>query len=985
MRSCIFVLSAAAALSCAGGAPVDRLGALCDAGWGEMMSTRWHAGTGLVYGRVPDQVRTSKGAVNWMFPWKDKVGYGYGMSDCALVCGTALSGLVDREAVLRDGSSKAQADKVARGMLNLAKLHGVRGFVARGICPDDGRTICSLSSRDQVTHWVHGLWRYVNSPLSDPELAAEYRALVADVAWRMETRATEANGWDFGQADGTPDPRGICTMWGPGLLPHEQARLPMVYAAAYEATKDGHWLGLYERFIDEALDKTLLIEGDGRGACLKVMPNYAMYQANASLELIIAHETNSVRRAKATAALGAFARIAASRAEPCLGKPESKQYGMCWDGELLLAMLMAPERMRPKWLPRFLEEAVLRSDLKTSGTPRAAHVMAAFWRSRAHEGRSRKTSSEQNKAVVEVVPCERWSRLDFRKDVVPGSALDFSGMGLQDAPAGKYGWLKNVGGHFEFEGMPDVEQRFYGVNLCYAANYLSHDDADMLVDRLVRCGYNTIRVHHHDGDWEKSEKNREELDYLIAQAIKKGLYITTDLYVSRPVKWRAIGIDRDGDMGKQLYKTYIGIYEPAFSNWCVHARAFLEHVNPYTGRAYKDEPAMPLISLVNEGKLGMRWDDKKNDERLAAAWHAFGGEGAPPAPTSGKTLLEHRRFNEWINRRVWERCSGYVKGLGARALLTNDNNGRWHGESESLTPCYDYVDNHFYVDHPKFLERRWQLPSKCENRNPILCGEPCLLYQSYAKGASRPYTITEWNFSGPGRYRAMGGILTGALASEQDWDGLWRFAYSHSNRNLKDNSQDGPGYFDCVTDPLIAASDRASVCLYLRRDAEAGSLKEDKENGSMTLVSSRTCGGFAESGTIDAGPLSFAICTNDVARRIVPTTLWVSSIDGKPVTKSSRMLLTHLTDVQGAGVKFMDETRKVLLKWGKGCLVESGAAEVSLRLDKPERYQVWALASDGERRFAMSRRVENGALCFTASTRGADGKGVVQYEILREK
>ena len=260
MRSCIFVLSAAAALLCAGGAPVDRLGALCDAGWGEMMSTRWHAGTGLVYGRVPDQVRTSKGAVNWMFPWKDKVGYGYGMSDCALVCGTALSGLVDREAVLRDGSSKAQADKVARGVLNLAKLHGVRGFVARGICPDDGRTICSLSSRDQVTHWVHGLWRYVNSPLSDPELAAEYRALVADVAWRMETRATEANGWDFGQADGTPDPRGICTMWGPGLLPHEQARLPMVYAAAYEATKDGHWLGLYERFIDEALDKTLLAE-----------------------------------------------------------------------------------------------------------------------------------------------------------------------------------------------------------------------------------------------------------------------------------------------------------------------------------------------------------------------------------------------------------------------------------------------------------------------------------------------------------------------------------------------------------------------------------------------------------------------------------------------------------------------------------------------------------------------------------------------------
>ena len=45
---------------------------------------------------------------------------------------------------------------------------------------------------------------------------------------------------------------------------------------------------------------------------------------------------------------------------------------------------------------------------------------------------------------------ERWAPLEIRREPVPGSALDFSGMGLQDAPAGKHGWLKNVGGHFEF-------------------------------------------------------------------------------------------------------------------------------------------------------------------------------------------------------------------------------------------------------------------------------------------------------------------------------------------------------------------------------------------------------------------------------------------------------------------------------------------------------------------------------------------------------
>ena len=575
---------------------------------------------------------------------------------------------------------------------------------------------------------------------------------------------------------------------------------------------------------------------------------------------------------------------------------------------------------------------------------------------------------------------EGWVKLDYRKDVRPGSALDFSAQGLQDAPAGRHGWLKAKDGHFEFEGLPGKAQRFYGVNLCFAANYLPHDDADMVVTRLVRCGYNAVRVHHHDGMWAESAENREKLDYLIAKCIEKGIYVTTDLYVSRPVKWRDIGVDRDGEMNKQLYKTYVGIYEPAFSNWCAFARAFLEHVNPHTGRAYKDEPGMPLISLVNEGRLAMDWSVKMKDEKVLSEWRSFGGTWDVPMPW-GKAGESGPTFDESVNAKIWAKCSGYVRSLGAKALLTNDNNGREHGEGEGLTPRYDYVDSHYYVDHPEFLDEKWRLPFRCANRNPIRANQPQMFHRGWSKGASKPYTITEWNFCGPGQYRGMGGILTGALAAEQEWDGLWRFAYSHSNQNLRDSPVSSPGCFDCVTDPIVAASDRASVCLYLRGDAADDSLKTDSENGSMTLVSSRTCGAFTEGGTIDAGPLSFSVCTNADVRRAVPTTLWVSTLDGNEIRKSSRMLLTHLTDVQGGGAKFADESRTILLKWGRGCLAEVGAADVALRLDGPRQCQVWALATDGERRFEVPCRVEGGALRFTVSTRGADGMGVMHYEM----
>ena len=678
---------------------------------------------------------------------------------------------------------------------------------------------------------------------------------------------------------------------------------------------------------------------------------------------------------------------------------------------------------------------------------------------------------------IDIVANDDWVRLDYRKDIVAGSALDLSGQGLQDAPAGKHGWLKSVGDHFEFENLPGVEQRFYGVNLCFTANYPDHDVADRLVDRLVRFGYNTIRVHHHDGAWAAAYAGRtversngqtvepsdrqtlgpsdrqtvgpsddiDKLDYLLSKCFERGIYVTTDLYVSRPVNWRDIGIDRDGEMNKQLYKTYVGIHDGAFADWCKWAQAFLEHVNPYTGRAYKDEPGLPLISLINEGKLAMAWGGagKAQDPVVREAWKQFGGDGDTP-PGSGANAIDspHDRFDLWVNRRVWERCTAFVRALGCRALLTNDNNGRWHGEGEGNTPLYDYVDSHFYVDHPQFLDQQWRLPSKCGNANPIQSSLPAILYRGYATGASKPYAITEWNFSGPGRYRGMGGILTGAMAAEQEWDGLWRFAYSHNKNNLPDG-KGSPGYFDCVTDPLIAASDRASVCLFLRGDAakeqsderrvtsderqEAGgpALRLDKERGSMAIVTPRTCGGFAESGRIEAGPLSFdiiecnrmpsntiedgsnhsSLVTRHSSLRgghIVPTTLWVSSLDGKPIATSSRILLTHLTDVQGDGARYVDEDRKILLKWGKEPLIEVGSADVSLRLDESAAnhsslvtrhssldgeaaasgFSVYALDTAGNRIAKLPAVFEDGALRFRVSTNGPEG-GRIYYEIVR--
>jgi len=563
-----------------------------------------------------------------------------------------------------------------------------------------------------------------------------------------------------------------------------------------------------------------------------------------------------------------------------------------------------------------------------------------------------------------------WVTIENCKDVVSGSALDFSHIANVDGPSGKYGWLKAKNGGFYFDNLPDVPQYFIGANLCMSANFVNHALADTLVERFIRLGYNAVRVHHHDRDLH-DDGNWDNLDYLISKLIERGMYITTDLFVSRHVTYSELGLEGKGRISGNLYKNLIPCYRPAFENWCKYSREFLEHVNPYTGRAYKDEPAIAMISLINEGKLTGVGD--KNYPPLKAEWERFGGEG--------RLAYNSKRFEDfedYLNEKAFRMCSEFVRSIGCKALLSNDNNGTRHGMGEGCTDLYDYVENHFYVDHPKFIGARYKLPSKCMNINLTReMQKGAVMTKDFVKASPKPYTLTEWNMCGPSRYRGQAGLVFGALASINGWDGLWRFAYSHTAADVACNPNSFPSTFNLATDPLNLASERATVCLFKRHDiTDPAGLTLDGKTGCISLVSPRTCGMFRYRGHDDAGPLSVAV-------KDTPATLWVSSVDGKDIESSDRLILVHLTDVQGNGVCFEDDSRTVLLKWGTGTLIEKGSADISLKLDSPARYTVYELRGNGERVRGLKSEVKDGRLCFTVSTQGPSG-GRMYYEIIKK-
>ena len=436
-----------------------------------------------------------------------------------------------------------------------------------------------------------------------------------------------------------------------------------------------------------------------------------------------------------------------------------------------------------------------------------------------------------------------WIILKQEPEILANSALDFSKLGFSDTPAGKYGRVVAKGAHFEFEQKPGLPQRFYGVNLCFTANFLEPADASRLAARLARTGYNALRLHHYDDGLVEGSAdgttlntaNLARLDALMAACISNGIYVTTDLYVSRSIPWRSVGIDRDGKIEMNEYKVLVPVHEGAMENFKTFAGQLLNHVNPYTGHRYADEPALAWLAMINEGNFGNYLSEMKNIPEWQQAWSKWLADRQIKEPkvyadipaTNPDSIYNGNRhttayllFLKETEDRLITRLKTFLHDqIKCRALVTDRN--AWTNHASDQVPrseLFDYVDDHFYVDHPQFIERPWSLPSKCANENPVKNEAMGAQHVVFTRLLDKPFTITEYNYSGPGRFRGVGGIVTGAMGALQDWAGIWRFTYSHSRNGLLQPEGYAMGYFDMASDPLSLAAERATLCLFVRGD-----------------------------------------------------------------------------------------------------------------------------------------------------------------------
>ncbi len=326
----------------------------------------------------------------------NECGYDTGMEDGMISAGVMLSLIVDKYAATKDESLKERAREVFQGIQLSATAHGVPGFLARGVCAEDLKSIYPNSSRDQYTHAVHGLWIYARSPLCSTETKKEIGEILAAIADRMTKNVVPENNYDSLRADGSRDTRGISRMWNVGS--HEAARPPMIYAATWDITGQQKYYDLYQKYLKPAITQSQSI-GGGHGT-------YVYLQVQASLELLAELEKDASLKKEMHAIMARVAQICETRAEVAYkngqsldltmhctdwrtgeGLSSTGKYRKVWycireSGEAALTQLMLESHPLSAEQQQLLESAITRLDANRVSSCGIFYLQVAYWKSR---------------------------------------------------------------------------------------------------------------------------------------------------------------------------------------------------------------------------------------------------------------------------------------------------------------------------------------------------------------------------------------------------------------------------------------------------------------------------------------------------------------------------------------------------------------------------------------------------------------------------
>ncbi|MFI5381108.1 MAG: hypothetical protein ACHRHE_17560 [Tepidisphaerales bacterium] len=421
------------------------------------------------------------------------------------------------------------------------------------------------------------------------------------------------------------------------------------------------------------------------------------------------------------------------------------------------------------------------------------------------------------KSDVDTLDKNQWFPVEVAPDTFADSPIDQAAS--LDAPAGKHGFMKTVDGRWGFEdGTP--------LRLVATMQGTPRDKKESAYQArwLAKYGFNMVRIGHlvtgpEDGsavDWKQEDsrhlnpKTMDQLDYLVAELAKRGIYSRLTMLWYRKAK-KGDGLDgfdesvayadqkakRVRKPGEEAYFDTVGatFFDPKVMALNIDLqKAIMTHRNPYRdNRMYGEDPAICQIEVTNEDgvffwtidgmspfyqkRLDRLWADwllKKysSEEKLREVWGKDLAVEEKLAEGTVKRLLiwhfsgnvpkeklpraqDQLRFYAEIESAYFKQTKDALRAAGAKQPICGTG---WFGigvgfypELYANVPGMDYIDrHHYYGGGPGGWQILQGLPF---NDETCLKKPECILKLSQERVLGMPYTISEWASVLPNQWR----------------------------------------------------------------------------------------------------------------------------------------------------------------------------------------------------------------------------------------
>ena len=414
------------------------------------------------------------------------------------------------------------------------------------------------------------------------------------------------------------------------------------------------------------------------------------------------------------------------------------------------------------------------------------------------------------------------------------SPVDLSFLNAPEKPAGKRGFVKASGEQLRFAD--NTPARFWGTNLSAYTLFTTPDDAiRQQAHRLSELGFNLVRLHHHDSPWVSpnifGEKTLiQDTQRLSAESLAKlvwwimclkdeGIYVWLDMHVERALMPadNIMGFDeiRKGKDVASL-KGYAYVNNTMQQAMKRFAEAYVTHVNPHTGLAYKDDPAIAAMLITNENDITHHFGnallpDKQvpiHSQLYMTEADAFASQYDLPQSLTWRAWedgpaklflndLEHRFNVDMIQ---------HLRQLGVKVPIVTTST--WGSNGLNSLPALtagDVIDVHSYGGTGQL------------EKNPLTT-DGLLHWIAAGQVTGKPLTVTEWNtepFPTPDRHTLP--LYMAGMASHQGWDALMQYAYSQERLS---GGWMSASNWHAYNDPGLLATLPAAALLYRRGDVQ---------------------------------------------------------------------------------------------------------------------------------------------------------------------